>query len=64
MNIALLIVPTGDVGALAAALARLAGDAPLCATMSANARARAREFSHGRFVAECSSLYRALIDPA
>ena len=56
-----VIVPTGDVGALAAALARLASDAPLRATMSANARARAQAFSHERFVAGCSALYRELL---
>ncbi|MDB4885863.1 MAG: hypothetical protein JWN79_1301 [Gemmatimonadetes bacterium] len=56
-----IIVPTGDVALLARAVARLAGDAPLRARMSASARQRAREFGHERFVAECSALYLEML---
>ena len=56
-----LIVPAGDVGALASGVAQLAGDTPLRARTSASARVRAREFTHERFVAECSGLYREML---
>lgn len=57
-----LVVPTGDVERLASAISRLASDAGLRAWMGTNARVRAREFTHGRFVAEHESLYRELLD--
>jgi glycosyltransferase involved in cell wall biosynthesis len=56
-----LIVPAGDVAALAAALARLASDPALRDQLAANGRIRARDFSHERFVAEVTALYRELL---
>lgn len=59
-----LIVPTGDVEALAGAVARLASDPALRAAMGASARARAQAFSHERFVNDCVALYRQLLGDA
>jgi glycosyltransferase involved in cell wall biosynthesis len=39
-----LVVPVGDIGALASAIARLAADADLRASLGRQARARAEDF--------------------
>jgi glycosyltransferase involved in cell wall biosynthesis len=57
-----IVVPTGEIAGLAAAIARLASDSALRARMSASAHARAREFSHERFVENATALYRAMLD--
>jgi glycosyltransferase involved in cell wall biosynthesis len=56
------VVPTGDIAALAGAIARLASDVALRTRMSESARARAREFSHQRFVERTTALYRELLN--
>ena len=56
-----LVVPTNDTHALAAALARLATDPALRARYSAAARARARDFTHERWIAHITDLYRELL---
>ena len=55
------VVPTGDIPALASAIAALVEDASLRARLAAGARVRAQAFSHQRFVVECSALYRELL---
>jgi glycosyltransferase involved in cell wall biosynthesis len=57
-----LVVPTDDVAGLAGAIARLASDGALRARMSESARARAREFSHERFVENATALYREMLE--
>jgi glycosyltransferase involved in cell wall biosynthesis len=57
-----LVVPTDDVAGLAGAIARLASDGALRARMSESARARAREFSHERFVESTTALYREMLE--
>jgi glycosyltransferase involved in cell wall biosynthesis len=57
-----IVVPTGEIAGLAAAIARLASDSALRARMSESAHARAREFSHERFVENATALYRAMLD--
>ena len=56
-----LVVPAANAHALAVAIGCLARDATLRAHLAAGARARAREFSHERWVAEVASLYRELL---
>ena len=56
-----LVVPTNDIPALAAALARLANDAGLRARLALAARERARTFTHERWMGEILSLYRELL---
>ena len=56
-----LVVPPGDVAAMAAAIARLASDDALRARLGVSARARAQDFSHERFVASMTALYRELL---
>ena len=56
------LVEPGDIPALSEALHRLATDAPLRARLGAAGHDRARQFSHGRFVAEVVDLYRELLD--
>ena len=56
-----LVVEPDDVEGLAAALARLAADAALRSRLGANARARAQDFTHERFVANMTGLYRELL---
>ena len=58
------LVPAGNVGALASALAILAADAVTRRHMGVAARERARGFSHAGFVAECTALYRELLAAA
>jgi len=52
-----LLVPPGDVAALAAALDRLAADADLRARLSAGARARAAEYAWPRLAARVAAVY-------
>ncbi|WP_394434653.1 glycosyltransferase family 4 protein [Streptomyces sp. SGAir0957] len=60
-----LAVPTGDAGALAAALLRLLGDAPLRARLGAAGRARVlARFTWARAAQGTAELYRAAIDAA
>lgn len=57
-----LLVPPRDVPGLAAALARVAGDAALRARLAAAARERQqREFTAGRMLTEYRSLYREVL---
>jgi glycosyltransferase involved in cell wall biosynthesis len=56
-----LVVEPDDVEGFAAAIARLASDAPLRARLGVNARARAQDFTHERFVANMTALYRQLL---
>jgi len=56
-----LAVPPGDAAALAAAIARLAGDAALRARLGAAGREQAeREFDRTRLAAEVAEIYRGL----
>lgn len=55
-----LLTPVRDMRALAGALSRLAGDAPLRHAMSEAARARAEEFSVDKMVAEYAALFERL----
>ncbi|RBY82903.1 glycosyltransferase family 1 protein [Geodermatophilus sp. TF02-6] len=52
-----LLVPPGDVGALAAALDRLAADAVLRARLSAGARARATDYAWPQLAARVAAVY-------
>jgi glycosyltransferase involved in cell wall biosynthesis len=52
-----LLVPPGDVAALAAALDRLAADADLRARLSAGARARAAEYAWPRLAGRVAAVY-------
>jgi glycosyltransferase involved in cell wall biosynthesis len=52
-----LLVPPGDVDALAAALDRLAADADLRARLSAGARARAADYAWPRLAARVAAVY-------
>lgn len=56
-----LLVSPGDANALAAAVARLAGDAELRTQLSAVGRALAAEFSWGRIAQQHAALYRTLV---
>lgn len=56
------LVPSGDIEGLARGIARLAGDRTLRLRLGANARARAAQFNHRRFVAEVSAIYRELLE--
>lgn len=58
------LVANGDVDGFAEGVARIARDAPLRQRLGANARSRAREFSHERFVAQMSDVYRELLAKA
>ena len=56
-----LVVPVGNPRALAAAIGRLARDPALRARLGANARVRARDFSHERWLGHMTALYRELL---
>lgn len=56
-----LVVSAGDVPALAAAIGRLARDSALRARLARAARTRACDFTHERWVAELTALYRELL---
>jgi glycosyltransferase involved in cell wall biosynthesis len=56
-----LIVEPDDIDGLARAIARLASDAAFRARLGANARLRAQDFTHERFVANMTALYRELL---
>jgi glycosyltransferase involved in cell wall biosynthesis len=56
-----IVVEPGNIGALAAAIARLAVDAGLRQRLGSAGRCRAREFGHERFVADVTALYRELL---
>lgn len=55
------LVANGDMDAFVDRVRRLARDPALRHRLGANARARAQEFSHRRFVAEMSDVYRELL---
>lgn len=55
-------VPVGDAAALAAALAKVADDAPAVASMVEKASARVQEFALPRLLSLHDALYRELID--
>ena len=58
-----LLVPAQDVTALAAAIARLAGDPALCAKMGAAGRARiVAEFAEGAVAEQTVALLRSVLD--
>jgi len=58
-----LLVPPGDVGALAKALLTLTGDADLRARFGASGRSRAREcFDVDRTAARVQALYEELLE--
>ena len=59
-----LLVPPHDAPALAAAIARLAGDPSLRRRLGAAARERARDFSWDRCVEQHEALYRSARRPA
>jgi len=60
-----LVFPEGDAAALRAALARLAGDAGLRASLARSSRERVLEcFTMARVAAETAAVYRALAAPA
>jgi glycosyltransferase involved in cell wall biosynthesis len=56
-----ILVESGDISALARAVARLADSAPLRARLGARGRERAHDFSHERFVRNVTTLYRELL---
>jgi glycosyltransferase involved in cell wall biosynthesis len=56
-----LVVEPDDVAGFAAAIARLASDGELRARLGANARLRAQDFTHERFIANMTALYRELL---
>ena len=56
-----LLIESGDIGALAAAIARLADDGALRARLGARGRVRAQAFEHARFVGEVTSLYHEML---
>jgi len=58
-----LLVPVGDVSALAAAMHRLAEDQRLCLTLGAAARARAADFSARAAADAVLRLYRQVLTP-
>jgi 2-deoxystreptamine N-acetyl-D-glucosaminyltransferase/2-deoxystreptamine glucosyltransferase len=53
-----LLVPPGDVAALAGVLDRLAADPELRARLAAGARARARDYAWPRLAGEVAAVYR------
>jgi glycosyltransferase involved in cell wall biosynthesis len=55
------LVPNGDLDAFAERVARLVHDPALRKRLGGRARERARFFSHERFVAEMSAVYRELL---
>jgi len=57
-----LLVPPGDIGALSAALLRLATDPSLRARLGAAGHERAREFGHAPFVDRVTELYAEMLD--
>lgn len=60
-----LLVPPADSGALAAAMTRIATDAPLCERLGAAAREEARrEFGVATMVSRTEALYRRLLGTA
>lgn len=60
-EVSALVVPPGDPEALAAGLARLAGDPELRARLGAAARERARSFSAERIAERIDAVYRRLL---
>ena len=58
------VVEPDDTSGLAAAIARLATDTPLRAQLGASARRRAQDFTHEKFVADVTALYRELLSPS
>ena len=59
-----LLIPPGDAGALARAMAQLAGDAPLRTRLSAGGRALAANFSWEAIAERHEALYQALLGPS
>ncbi len=59
-----LLVPPGDVGALAAAIARLLGDRALAGRLGAAGRERARDFDLEKVADRYSALFTELARPA
>ncbi len=58
-----IVVPVGDAAAMAAAIARLAADAPLRVLMGQAARERAlASFSHDRMVGELATVMAGVVD--
>jgi glycosyltransferase involved in cell wall biosynthesis len=56
-----LLVPTGDIDALTAAMARLAGDADLCKRLGAAALVRALDFTPEVVMPQMERLYRQTV---
>ena len=57
-----LLVGAGDLGALAAASAKLAGDPALCTRLGDRARSRGMDFTADVIVPKFEQLYRSVLE--